>query len=657
MKLRLWWIPFLLVLAPMFGRVPEPRDVPGFFAPIRVATATRLRHGEWPWLNALNGCTEAWFANPETGVLYPPAWIHLALDPHAAISLEIGLHLALLALGIGVLSRRLGARDLGIAVAEAATLSSGAVLATVGMLNNLEAMAWMPWMILAARLPGRWTVPATAAAFAVGWLAGEPVVWLLGVVLALALAGDRRAAASLGLGLSLLIVAVQLLPFVSWVLEGDRGTGSPIQYLAGSVSPAGWTRVLVPGVPASATGIPWAASLFLGAPIVLLALLGIGKRCWIAVLAAALAVLATLPELGDGRLYLTLTHSLVRYPSRFAVLALLLLLPFAGTGYQRWMDGKGRGPAVLLALASLGLSFGAPTASGVGAVVIPSGLLLGAALLPRWTWLRGGAIAAGLLAGMAVGWPLLGLHTPQTGPWPWPETAGTGRVYTPAPSGPARIWLARSKRRLGLWPLGYLNLAAEVELVRSDAPLMHRSLRRHLEEADRGPAGRWWLDTLAARWMILTNPPPPGQRMRLVRLHEGMWLIDNLRALPWSTVWTARPAPGVALAPAILGIARPTPESLSVAITSPQRTWLSLALPPIRGWRLTLDGRPVRMTPGPGILQTLAVPPGGHRLAGRYCPPGFPATPILSGGTVAFTTLLALGAWIRRRGRVPVPRA
>ncbi len=657
MKLRLWWIPLLLVLAPVFGRVPEPRDVPGFFAPIRTATAVRLRHGEWPWLNALNGCTEAWFANPETGVLYPPAWIHLVLDPQAAISLEIGLHLALLALGIGVLSRRLGARATGVAVAEAATLSSGAVLATVGMLNNLEALAWVPWMILVARLPGRWTVPATAATFAAGWLAGEPVVWLLGVVLALVLATDRRPAVLLGLGLSLLIVAVQLLPFVSWILEGDRGTGAAIQYLAGSVSPAGWARVLIPGVPESATGTPWAASLFLGAPIVLLALLGIGKRYWIAGMAAALAVLATLPELGKGHLYLALTHSLVRYPSRFAVLALVLLLPFAGTGYQRWVEGRGRGPAVLLALVSLGLSFAAPTASGVLAVVIPSGLLLGAALLPRWTWLRSGAIVAGLLAGMVVGWPLLGLHRPQPRPWPWPETAGTGRVYTPAPSGPARSWLARSQGRLSLWPLGYFNLAANMELVRSDAPLIHGSLRRHLEEADRGPDGRWWLDTLAARWMILTNTPPPGQSMRPVRVQEGMWLIDNLRALPWATAWAAPPSPGVPLASATLGIGRSTPERLSVAITSPRRTWLSLALPPVRGWRFTLDGRPVRMTAGLGILQTLAVPPGRHRLVGRYRPPGFPVTPVLSGAAVAFTSLLALGALIWRRGRAPAPRA
>ena len=143
MRLRLWWVPLLLVLAPLAGLAPEPRDVPGFFEPIRTATAARLLEGEWPWLNAGNGCTEAWFANPETCVLYPPAWVHLALSPAAGISLEIALHLALLALGAGLLSRRLGAGGAGVLVTEVAAWSSGAALAMAGMLNNLEAMAWL----------------------------------------------------------------------------------------------------------------------------------------------------------------------------------------------------------------------------------------------------------------------------------------------------------------------------------------------------------------------------------------------------------------------------------------------------------------------------------------------------------------------------------
>lgn len=649
MKLRLWWIPLLLALAPLLGHVPEPRDVPGFFAPIRAHTARRLLQGQAPWLNGSNGCTEAWFANPETGVLYPPAWIHLVLGPAAGLSLEIGLHLALLALGIGVLSGRLGAGPAGVAVAEAATWSSGAVLATVGMLNNLEALVWVPWMILAARSPRRWTVPATAAACAMGWLAGEPVVWALGVFMAIALAGSRQRAALAGVGLSLLLVAVQLVPFVAWVLEGDRGGGAAIQYLSGSVSPLGWTRVLVPGVPEAGPGTPWAASLFLGAPLLLIAVLGIGRRLWIAGLCGTLAVLASLPALGAGQLYLVLTRSLIRYPSRFAVLALVLLLPLAGAGFDRWLRGEGRRLAAALGFAALALLVRAQDMTGALAVAIPAGLLVAAAFLPKLPWLRSSAVIAGLLAAVVAGWPLLGFRQAGEVAWPWPETVGSGRVYTPPPSAPVRAWLAGAEKHLSLWPQGYHNLDAGASLVRSDAPLIHRRLQLHLDHADRGPLERWWLDTLAAPWMMLANAPPTGQGFRPIRTEGGMWLISNSRARPWITAWTARPARDVSMAPATVTVMRPQPERFDVGVRTGGSVWLSLAVPPVRGWRFSLDGRPVVPTSGPGILQLVPIPPGTHRLQGRYRPPGFPLTPVLSGCAVLLTLLLALVAWSSTR--------
>jgi len=639
----------LLILAPLFGRTPEPRDVPGFFEPIRTATASRLSRGEWPWLNAADGCTEAWFANPETGVLYPPAWIHLILPRGAGMALEIGLHLALLALGAGLLSRRLGAGAAGVAVTEAAAWSSGAVLAMVGMLNNLEAMAWLPWIVLAAQLPGRWTVPATAAACALGWLAGEPVVWVLGVALCLGLAGQRRKAALAGVILAAGLVLVQAVPFVSWMLEGDRGGGAAIQYLSGSVAPLGWLRTLVPGVPASAAGTSWVASLFLGAPLLLLAFLGLRKRPWLAAPAAALALLATLPALGDGHLYLLLTRSLVRYPSRFAVLALALLLPFTGAGLHRWLKGEGRLPAALLALATLAALPMAPDPVAVAIAAIPAALLLAGAALPRLRPLRVAAVAAGLGATVVAGWPLLGLHEPDRARWPWTETVGTGRLYTPSPSGPARAWLARSERHLSLWPLGYHNLEAGTELVRSNAPLIHRRLELHLAHADRGPTGRWWLDTLSAPWMILSNAPPAGQGLKPIRTLRGMWLVANPRARPWIAAWAGRPSAKVPLSPAVVTIVRPRPERILSSVLAPRPTWISVSVPPVRGWSFTVDGQPVDPIQGPGILQLFRFPKGAHQLRGSYRPPGFPVTPILSGVAVLCLVLLALTALLRER--------
>ncbi len=167
-----WWVPLLLALAPVVGLSPAPRDILDFFAPMRAMTASSLSAGVMPWLNLANGCGEAWFANPETAVLYPPAWVHLILPPVWAMALEIGLHLAWLSLGVGLVAHHLGAGPLGRSVAETAAWSVGPVIFTVGVLNNLETLAWVPWMVLAARVPGHRTtvlVAITTASGVAGW--------------------------------------------------------------------------------------------------------------------------------------------------------------------------------------------------------------------------------------------------------------------------------------------------------------------------------------------------------------------------------------------------------------------------------------------------------------------------------------------------------
>ncbi|GEM_PF-814805 len=647
MRLRLWWIPLLLALAPVVGRVPLPRDVPGYFLPMREATARCVSRGEMPWLNPFNGCTEAWFANPQTGLLYPPRWTHLVLPSETALTMEVGLHLALLALGIGVLARRLGAGGVGVGLAEAAAWSAGAVLGLVGMLNNLEALAWVPWMLLASRMEGRRQVPALAAACAMGWLAGEPVVWVFGCGLALLL-GLRRPRVVAGLALGLVVVVVQLVPFAAWVAEGDRGTGAVAEVVAGAVAPPGLARLLVPGVPEPGTGFPWIGSLFLGAPLLLAAVLGLRRRPVLLAIPAALLFLAVLPAVGGEDLYMTITGGMVRYPSRFAVLAVFCLLPFIGTGAETWLGGGGRVPALILAGLSLALVPLAGGALGVLLVVLPAGVLALAALRAGRT-LRWVALVVGIGAAVVAGWPLLGLAPPGEGPWPWPEMESAGRVYTP-PTGPhLRAWLGAEPSRWRVWPVGYTNIKAGVSLVRTEAPLAHGALMEHLAAADAGPAGRWWLDTLAARRLLVLGRPRPGGELVPLASRGGVWLLDNRRALPEAVLWSGPPRPGAPLAPGVVALSRPSPSVVEVAVVTGGATRLSLALPPLRGWRWTVDGRPAAPGRGPGILQVVALGPGTHRIVGRYWPPGYPVTAVVSGPGLAVLALLAV-AGFRREG-------
>ena len=161
---------------------------------------------------------------------------------------------------------------------------------TVGVLNNLETLTWLPWMVLAARLGDRRSMPLLAAATALGWLGGEPQVWAMGVILAVAVS-RRRGPALIGIALGVAMVAVQLVPFLIWVAEGDRGPAAS-WLLRGALAPADWSGTLVPGLSADAGRMIYAESLFFGAPILMCALLGAWRRRWVLALVVALALLA-----------------------------------------------------------------------------------------------------------------------------------------------------------------------------------------------------------------------------------------------------------------------------------------------------------------------------------------------------------------------------
>ncbi len=406
----LWWVPLLVVLTPVVGLSPSPRDIIDFFAPMRAMTASSLAAGVMPWLNFANGCGEAWFANPETAVLYPPAWVHLILPPVWAMALEIGLHLAWLSLGVGLLARHLGAVPLGRSVAETAAWSVGPVIFTVGVLNNLETLAWVPWMVLAARLPSRRAPALVAITTALAWLGGEPQLWALAVVLTF-VAARSRIRAVIGLALGSIVVAVQMVPFVFWVLEGDRGPQAASWVLRGALTPADWGGLLVPGLPNDPDRMIFVESLFFGAPLLVCGLLGAWHRKWLLASAAVCGLVATLPEIGGGGILLTLTGGLVRYPSRFALAGLALLLPMVGRGAEDWIAGRGRWLAV--ALSSLALLLCAVNSHPLTWWVagIPAALMLAGSASSSWRGIRGVALAAGLVGTITAAVPLFGLQS------------------------------------------------------------------------------------------------------------------------------------------------------------------------------------------------------------------------------------------------------
>jgi hypothetical protein len=617
---------------------------------MRGLTAEFISAGVGPWINLANGCGEAWFANPETAVLYPPAWLHLVFPGSWALTAEIALHLALLSLGVGLVARELGASREGRALAEVAAWSAGPVLVTVGVLNNLETLTWLPWMALAARLDDRRSVPLLAAATALGWLGGEPQVWAVGVVLVIAVA-RRRARVLIGLSLGVAMIAVQLVPFLAWVAEGDRGPAAS-WLLRGAVTPVDWSGVLVPGLLSTADRMVYAESLFLGAPVLVCALLGGWRQRRLLAVVAAFALLATLPEIGAGRLFVILTGGLVRYPSRFALIGLALLLPLAGRGADDWLAGRGR----WLAATASGLALLACVVSGhplrwwvAGA---PALLMLIAALAPARRSLRAAALIAGVAGMVVAGVPLIGLRPVtdiRVAQPTWPEAIGDGRVYVPTPAEDVMPWLASGLGARRLWPVGYLNLEEGLTLTRTDAPVANRRLATHISITDEGPAKRWWLDALAAEWIILPDGEGLPEGMEQVASRGGMRLLRNRGAMPVMWIADRPPDPdrsgsriGVVTEKALAG------NACSMTVTTPTEGWLSVSLAPVNGWRWHLDGSPVELEQGPGIIQYLQVPGGSHHLEGRYRPPLHLLTTVFSG-----CAALVVLAGLARRWREP----
>ena len=184
-------------------------------------------------------------------------------------------------------------------------------------------------------------------------------------------------------------------------------------------------------------------------------------------------------------------------------------------------------------------------------------------------------------------------------------------------------------------------------MTRTDAPVANRRLASHIAITDEGPARRWWLDTLAAEWILLPEGEGLPEGMEQVASRGGMRLLRNHNAMP--VMWLSYQPPdpdrpgnriGEVTEQVLAG------NACSVTFMAPTQGWLSVSLAPVNGWRWHFDGRPVELERGPGIVQYLRVPAGNHRLEGRYRPPMHLLTTVFSGCAV-----LVIIAWLACRRR------
>jgi hypothetical protein len=404
-----------LAYLPIFlGQILFYRDPAHWNFPARMFVRDSVLRGDWPLWNPQQGLGFSVLANPLYGLFYPPNWLFLITPRDWVASMltwQCFAHLVWGSAGIVVLARQLGLRGPGLAVAGLAWGLSGYTTAswTTGLL--LLSGAWLPWCGV-----GLVSLVRSVRAGAAGWMGGVaraalPVAMalLLGEVFAaiigvgfglgmavLAVHQDRaggaaqpwrRTASAVAAALALAggIGAVVVLP--ARAIAATNLRGQPLARVVAetcSLNPLRLIEFVAPGSMGYAYGqypaAPWVGeklldgfplmySVYMGASVVALALLALGRGRRAGSLVGAGAVFALLVSLGRY----TPVHNVIRlvvrplaymrYPEKYLVAFVALLALLAGLGAARVLDGDDParrpwrrtaiGAAVLVLLAAL----------------------------------------------------------------------------------------------------------------------------------------------------------------------------------------------------------------------------------------------------------------------------------------------------------------
>jgi hypothetical protein len=164
------------------NRVLAGVDVFSYFYPYRDYVNETLRAGRLPLWNPYLFMGAPLLANSQAAVLYPLHWPLVGLSAPRQVAWSIVLHLWLAGAGTYFFARRaVGLGRPGAFLAAMVLALGGFLGAQVEHLNQLNASAWLPWLLLcvegaatAARARGRWgAVPAGAAVVSLVLLAGH----------------------------------------------------------------------------------------------------------------------------------------------------------------------------------------------------------------------------------------------------------------------------------------------------------------------------------------------------------------------------------------------------------------------------------------------------------------------------------------------------
>ncbi len=361
-----------------------------------------MLHDAWvrgviPFWNPWTFCGAPFLADPQAGVLYPPNWLLLPVDPGVQLGVFLFLHAAFGGIGAALLLRRLGApRDVAAAAGCVFALN-GFFAKHFGQPPFLAAASWLPWVILAAlRAATRPSVRAGAYLALAGagtFLAGQPQMALhaaYAAALAAVVAWGTAAAPRpppvrtllvfAGAGtMAVALVAAQLLPSLDLAARSARAELAWATVASGAFHAVDALRFACEELFGSPlTGDEWAwlfprgdgfylrtqiNSVFAGTPILVLALYGMAARGTRRAAAPCTALFVAGVVIAFGAPPAQLAHRFLpgfdfaRLDRAGAVVVLAQLVPaaLAAAALARGRGGRGRriyGIAVLVAAAA-----------------------------------------------------------------------------------------------------------------------------------------------------------------------------------------------------------------------------------------------------------------------------------------------------------------
>jgi hypothetical protein len=382
------------------GLVLIKRDAFGFHLPTKQYLIERLSAGELPQWFPYEALGRPFIGATATGVFHPFTMLYFIFPVTDAYRASTLLSCLLAAVGAFALGRTLHLSRTGSLLAGIVFALSGYVVSLTDNLLYLYSICLLPFFCAAldkALVARRAWVVAPAALWASVFLIGDiqtgyyfgfiAVLWTL-----MRAPGSRYDAVlrlALAAALAALLAGIQLGP--SWDVFGGSDRMQPVlgetQAQDWSTHPLRLLSVLAKPIrenilasatvgtpdaliPELSTGYFWAESLYLGIPVVGLALLGAWYRPELRVL-SWLGGAALLLALGPwGGLYAFFYHvvpfwSAFRYPEKFMGVVAFALALLAGAGLDALRVGRGRlWPWLAAAALGLGAGMALPTEAG-----------------------------------------------------------------------------------------------------------------------------------------------------------------------------------------------------------------------------------------------------------------------------------------------------